>query len=271
MTTLASGCICCQMGSDLATTVEALLGAERPGDEPLARIILETSGLSKPGPILRQLAPLAAHRMRAGVVATYDPTRPPEIRSFEEAAAQWAGAHRIVVTKADMVGPERFVEAAREARAINPLAEIVAEAERETAVAGAFAPPVPGPLRAPAPEMGRTRPHERLSALLLRQEGAIAYDDLATWLDNLAGLLGERLLRIKGLVEVAESDAPLLVQSVGTLFSQPRPFGGQPPNEAGFLIVIARDVDPDALRDLEPRLPFRMASGSARRPRATAL
>lgn len=65
------------------------------------------------------------------------------------------------------------------------------------------------------------KPHPRLRALLLllRQREAISYDDLATWLDNLAGSVGGRLLRLKGLAAIHESDAPLLVQSVGTLFS----------------------------------------------------
>ena len=50
MVMLSNGCICCQAGSDLALTVDALLAAERPAQSgPLRRIILETSGLSKPG------------------------------------------------------------------------------------------------------------------------------------------------------------------------------------------------------------------------------
>ena len=103
MATLSNGCICCQMGNDLKTTVDALLWAERPGAGPLRRIVLETSGLSKPGPVLRQLAGLAEHRMRVSVVATYDAARGLAAAAFAEAAAQWAAAHRIVVTKADTV------------------------------------------------------------------------------------------------------------------------------------------------------------------------
>ena len=64
---LANGCICCQAGSDLSYTVDRLLSTERPGATgPLRRIVLETSGLSKPGPVLRQLASLATHRWRFG-------------------------------------------------------------------------------------------------------------------------------------------------------------------------------------------------------------
>lgn len=273
MTTLANGCICCQMGNDLATTVEALLAAERPGGVPLSRIVLETSGVSKPGPILRQLASLAQHRLRVSVVATYDPTRPKEIADFEEAAAQWAGAHRIVVTKSDLVPARRFAAAAREVAAINPLAEIVQEKEHDAAVARTFAPPVPGASPVPPFRFTASRSHARIRAFLLRQREAVPYDDLAAWLDNLAGLLGDRLLRLKGLVAIHESASPLLVQSVGTLFSEPRPFPGDVSGMSTFLVVIGRDIEASALRDIEPRLPFVLsdAPSASRRLSATAL
>ena len=68
--------------------------------------------------------------------------------------------------------------------------------------------------------------HPRIAVMLVRWTGKPAWDDIAAWLDNLAGLLGERLLRVKGVVAVADSEHALLVQSVGTMFSAPRPFAG---------------------------------------------
>src|ERR1700758_5596733 len=77
---LSNGCVCCQIGSDLAFTIDRLITGKRPdGTGPLRRIILETSGLSKPGPVLRTLATLAEHRMRVAVVGTFDLTRGTEI------------------------------------------------------------------------------------------------------------------------------------------------------------------------------------------------
>ena len=73
MAMLSNGCVCCQIGSDLAFTIDRLIAAKRPqGAGPLQRIILETSGLSKPGPVLRTLTTLAEHRMRVAVVGTFD-------------------------------------------------------------------------------------------------------------------------------------------------------------------------------------------------------
>jgi G3E family GTPase len=257
---LSNGCICCQAGSDLAYTIDRLLSVERPGATgPLRRLVLETSGLSKPGPVLRQLASLASHRLRVSVLATYDATRGMEAAAFEEAAAQWAAAHRIAVTKTDVVSPEALAHAREEIASLNPLAEIVALADRKRAVASAFAPltsvaPMPVP-----PEVA-TQAHARIAVRLARPLSILAYDDLATWLDNLAGALGERLLRHKGLVRVQESERPLLVQSVGTLFSPPRPFGEPQASPPLFLVIIARDLRPAELETVAPASLFGFSS-----------
>jgi G3E family GTPase len=254
---LSNGCICCQAGSDLAHTVDALLAVERPGAQgPLRRIILETSGLSKPGPVLRQLASLAGHRMRLSVVATFDATCGLRPAAFEEAAAQWAAAHRIIVTKVDVLAdgvvPEETIARARsEAQAINPLAEIVASASRDAAVAAAFTPLARRTGAMPALPV-TAAPHPRIAVRLARPAGILDYDALAAWLDNLAGALGDRLLRLKGLVRVAESPRPVLVQSVGTAFSTPRLFGAPDSDTPLFLVVITRDLADGALEAVEP-------------------
>ena len=252
MAMLSNGCICCSLQSDLALTVQSLLHAERPGARPLRRIVLETSGLSKPGPVLRQLGELAPYRMRAGVVATYDAERGPAASGFAEAAAQWAAAETIIVTKADRVAPGRLMAAAAEAAGINPLARVLAS-ERSELVRDAFATPsapMPRSLASPSPSGA----HPRISVLLARAPAVVAYDDLAAWLDNLAGMAGDRLLRVKGFVRVAESDRPLLVQSVGTLFSPPRPFDAG--ERESFLVIIGRDLAEHEILSVTPRLGF---------------
>ncbi len=250
---LSNGCICCQAGSDLAFTIDRLLATERPGATgPLRRIILETSGLSKPGPVLRQLAGLAAYRMRVSVVATFDATRGAETAQFEEAAAQWAAAHRIVVTKADAVSADALARAAEEAASLNPLSEIVATADRDRAVAWAFAPLAANAPMPVLPQGAATAAHPRIAVRLARPTGVLVYDDVASWLDNLAGALGERLLRLKGLVRVAESERPVLLQSVGTAFSAPRPFGEPDAASPLFLVIIARDLQAAELQAVSP-------------------
>ena len=258
---LSNGCICCQAGSDLAFTIDRLLSVERPGATgPLRRIVLETSGLSMPGPVLRQLASLAEHRLRVSVLATFDATRGTAVAEFEEAAAQWAAAHRIVVTKADAVPAGTVARAGDEIANLNPMAEIVTTADRAQTVAEAFAPlGVASPIPVSSPAAIRAV-HPRIAVRLARPTGVLAYDDLATWLDNLAGALGDRLLRLKGLVQVKESERPLLVQSVGTVFSPPRPFGAPQAETPAFLVVIARDLQAAELGAVLPAGLFTFAS-----------
>jgi G3E family GTPase len=267
MATLSNGCVCCQIGSDLAFTIDRLITAPRPeGAGALRRIILETSGLSMPGPVLRTLATLAEHRMRIAVIGTFDLCRGTEVATFEEAVAQWAAAHRIVTTKADLVAAAALADAPSSIATVNPLAEIIASARRADAVLAAFAPLTSAPpLREIVPDVNSS--HPRVALCLARPAGEVTLADLSDWLENLAGALGERLLRIKGLVRVTESQNPLLIESVGTMFSPPRPLHADAA-PSSFLVIIARDADQ---AELEPVAPVGLFQLSAWRKPEDAL
>ena len=236
---LSNGCICCALAGDLELTVCRLVEARADGP-PFARIVLETSGLSKPGPILRSLGGLAPLRPRVGVVATLDCRAGPQAVGFEEAAAQWAAAQSLLLTKRDIASPAELARAREFAAAVSPLAELIDTADRTAAVRAAFvlhaAPIIPAP-----PPIARV-PHPRVQVLLARPAPTLTWDELAEWLDDIAGRCGERLLRVKGVVRVADRPAPLLVQSVGTVFSEPRRFQAAL-DEGSFLVVIVRDID----------------------------
>ena len=147
-----------------------------------------------------------------------------------------------------------------EAAAINPLAEIVAASSRDESVTAAFAPLANRAVMPLLPRAAATAPHPRIAVRLARPAGVLAYDDLAAWLDNLAGALGERLLRLKGLVRVAESPRPVLVQSVGTSFAAPRPFGAPDSETPLFVVVIARDLEDGELEAVQPTDLFAFSS-----------
>lgn len=254
MAMLANGCVCCAMGSDLGATVEALLAS---APSPLARIVLETSGLSRPGPILRSLQSLAALRLRISVVATYDCGRGMAVAAFEEAAAQWAGAQTLILTRRDLVTPDEVALAAVTAGSINPVARLIDEPDRNASLRAAFTVFPSGPITMPEPAIPA---HPRITTFLLRPEAPLHWDDLAAWLDALAGQLGERLLRVKGVVAIAGVPHPLLIQAVGTVFSAPRPF--PPLDGPSFLVVIVRDTTRQELETLAPHLPLTISAPS---------
>lgn len=247
---LGNGCICCSLGGDLERSLARLMAARgRAGLPPPRRIVLETSGVSKPGPILRQLAALPTLDLRAAVVATFDCTRGTAVAAFEEAAAQWAGAQALVLTKRDLVGAEGLERARTAVRGVNPLATLIESDDP----ADPFRLTGSRPTRFEATELPAHIAHPRIRPLIARFHAPVLWDDVAEFLDNLAGFLGERLLRVKGVVQAAGT--PMLVQSVGTTFSAPRPF----PRWHGesFLVVIVRDIDDTPpLSALAPGLPI---------------
>ena len=276
MLMLANGCVCCSLRSGLVHTVGALLDAPRQdGRAPLRRIILETSGLSRPGPIIASLADpeLAARGLRVSVVTTLDceagafgATR------FDEAAAQLAAAQRIVFTKLDRVSPDS-IHAHRQAVAgINPLAQVVADPVRSGAVARAFAPMPAQPDPAePAmqaqwgPTAGALR-HPRIHVMKGEARPDLAWPDLALWLDDLAGLCGDRLLRFKAIVHVTDSDDPILIQSVGTTFGAPQRLRSYAAGKDAF-VVITRDIDAEEINAMAGGGPIHLVAQPARHGR----
>lgn len=283
MTLLANGCVCCSLRSDLVFTIGALLDAPRAeGLAPLERIILETSGVSRPGPIIASLADpdLARRQLRLTVVCTDDCSRSPEaIAEFDEALAQFAAAHRIVLTKTDLIDEAGLEERRAHAQAMNPLAQVIASANRQDAVCAAFASSQTAGNEDIASQAVRalmtpsasatgwlatdSRPaqmdHDRLRVIAAQPRDTIAWTEFAEWLDDLAGLCGDRLLRLKAVVRVTDSVEPILIQSVGTTFSAPMRLTRQP-QAPSAIILIVRDLDAAQIRAMAPDAPVEILS-----------
>jgi G3E family GTPase len=228
---------------------------EKAGLPPFRRIVLEGSGLSRPGPILRSLAPLAPLNLAVRVVTTCDSSQAAQqAEHFDEVAAQLAAASTIVFTKPDLADT---AAAEALAAAINPLALRVLEQNRAVRARAAFAPagaasvpPIPS-----LPDLA----HPRVAVLRACFTEGASWEDQMDWLEDLAAFCGDRLLRVKGFIRHPETGAAMLVQAVGTLFSPPTPMSGsQDLPEA--LVIIARDLTARELRGANPAAPVSITS-----------
>lgn len=256
MTLLANGCVCCSLRSNLVDTVVELLDAPRPdGAPPLARIVLETSGISRPGPILASLADeyLAGRGLRVSVVCTFDA----ELgglrhEQFDEAAAQLTAAQKIVFTKLDKVDDDVLLKQVAQASLINPLAELIHDRDRSKQVQDAF-------LFNPEKERhlvdmavsamsarSLSQAHSRLFVMKGVVNSPVDWETLSCWLDDLAGICGERLLRVKALVHVTDCAEPILIQGVGTTYGMPRRMT-QHISAPDVIVVITRDISADEI------------------------
>lgn len=263
---LSNGCICCAGDGDLAGAV-AMLQEERArrGFGPLRRVIVETSGAARPGPVLRGLQ-LLGPRAKVSCLVTFDAIHWQRALRTREGRSQVAGAQRIVVTKQECVSAEQADEALAAARAANPLAEVLATPFAMERALYAFAPqrshsmPITSPADADA---GLASDDQRITTALIKISRPIELEALAAWLDNAAGLLGERLYRTKGVVRIRGLKDAVLVQGVGTTFAQPLVI--QPGNEASFLVLIAESLALDELHSIEPQLPAGISLGKRSR------
>jgi G3E family GTPase len=239
MATLSNGCVCCSMTSDLVSTVQDLVQSrEAEAKEPFARIVLECSGLSRPGPI----------------VSTYDCSRPAmQTGDFEDAVAQLAAANTIVLTKVDLVSSGRRDEALQAVVGVNPFAQVVNEFSASVRAREAFSTPGHGNVAAievPGVTPQRRRLlHPRTRVFRAKLGSDWSWDGALDWLENIAGALGDRLLRIKAIVPGERPGDRVLLQSVGTTFSAPRRLlaGDAAPMGA---VVIARDCGRADLSDV---------------------
>lgn len=259
---LSNGCVCCSLMNDLQTTIAALQGdrAERRL-RPFTRIVLECSGLSRPGPIIRSLHRVRGPALDVRVLATFDTLQGERwLLAHDEVAAQLAAAQAIVLTKTDQATAEQRREAMALLLQLNPLATVIDEADPALRARRAFdtvaVPALPTPVawkEMPHGDMRRLRlGHRRTRTLWVELNPTWNWEHMSLWLDDLASFCGERLLRLKGFVQPSDSQYPVLVQSVGTLFSAPRPVPAHSGQRLG-LVLITRGLSAHEIEALDPQ------------------
>ncbi len=239
---IASGCVCCSLRGDL---VEALGDQLRRRDEgalpKFSRIVLETSGLADPAPILHALiadAALARRLRLAGVTTIVDAVNgEATLETHPEARRQLALADLVFISKRDLVADILPLKA--RLAGVNPAARIVERASAADVLAENLVSPIAG----------------RASAMSAHGAGARAFafshagpiDDVALerFFAVLRSSLGPRLLRIKGLIATKGApEAPLLIQGAQHVLHPPRRLAAWPAGEKLTRLVVIVDGVP---------------------------
>lgn len=245
MATLSNGCVCCSLTNDLLTTIEDLVDTcARSGEPPFERIVLECSGLSRPGQVMRSLNPLSSMGLRIHIIVTYDCSRPPlDSGEFDNVAAQLGAAHRIVMTKLDLVSAEQRRLARESIVRLNPLAQVVdadsvrdraREAFADTQAKECFDWPAPSTEH----DSRRALLHPRVRIFCARFRDTPEWEQTLDWVDNISGAIGDRLLRMKAIVAGPSGKGRVLLQSVGTTFSQPRRLAAIEASDMAAIFIV---------------------------------
>jgi G3E family GTPase len=258
---LAGGCACCSVRADLAQALSRLALAVRDGRIPaFEHIVVETTGLADPTPIEQLfMAGLGLERRYrlAGIVTTVDAQLGAATAAAEPVwTRQVALADRLLLTKRDVASAEESRALDGRLAELNVQGEIVDVREAVTArdllgldgdhVAGA------GAGRDSTPAHG-----DDIRAASVRFDAPLAGEHLESWLDTLVALHGARLLRLKGLVNVAGESRPLVVHAAQHFVAPPRLLDAWPGNdEATRITFIGHGLAPvDLEAGLSPRAP----------------
>lgn len=246
---LPNGCTCCAVRQGLADSFYRLLRSrQEAGRPPFRRIALETSGLADPAPTLYTLSAdafLEASLRLDRVVTTIDAVLgDATLERYPEATAQAAVADLLVLTKTDITpAPDSLVQ---RLASLNPLAPIVdaGDAEASALLFGGS----PKALPRPRPSASAVHAHG-IHALSLRLQRPMSRLGFAMALGRLANDYGEKLLRVKGLVEFSDRpEGPAAIHAVQHTLYPPRWLERWPDaDHTSRLVFIVRDLQPEEI------------------------
>ncbi|MGF6257157.1 CobW family GTP-binding protein [Ensifer sp. LBL] len=239
MVLLQSGCLCCTVRGELADAIKDLHSKRERGlVPPFRRIVVESTGLADPFPVLSTIKadPVLRHHFRPGnVITTVDAVNGlTQLETYVESNRQAAVADRLVVTKSDLSDAGTVVALSDKLRIINPDAPLVLAGEPDIELAALIDE---GPtLRAgglqsasgfycDAPTVlttaDGTAHAAAVTSFVMTVERAVDWTAFGLWLTMLLNRHGERVLRVKGILNIAGEERPVAIHGVQHLVHTP--------------------------------------------------
>ncbi|WP_250517914.1 GTP-binding protein [Caballeronia sp. INDeC2] len=277
---MSSGCLCCTIRGDLVRTLVSILdAADRNEARRFARVVIETTGLADPTPIVHTLAthPALKERYRFDGVVTAIDSRNGEatLGAHVEAVKQAAMAERLLMTKTDLVDEQALAQLRERLYSINPVAQVMPVSHGEVDARrildiGLFT--VDGKIadvqKWLADERFNDHEHhdhhghghsqdcdhhqhhhdvnrhdDQIRAFCFIIDDPIPDHVLTEWLDVLMSLLGVSMLRIKGILNVEGQEQPIVIHGVQHVFHPPVALDAWPSDDRRSRIVfITRSI-----------------------------
>ncbi len=280
---LADGCLCCTVRGDLVDTLADLVDRLQTGRiGALKRVIIETTGLADPAPVLQSIMahPVLVQAYRLdGVIALVDAVNgAAALDNHVEAVKQVAVADRIVLAKTDIVADPQALAALKDRlKSLNPSAPIVDAQAPEAGYASLFECGLYNPQTKTADvrrwlgeEAEHARRHhghghdhthdheghdhhrhdQRIRTFTLLHDRPVPFSTIEMFLDLLGSAHGDKLLRMKGIIELADDPSrPLVVHGVQSLLHPPARLPSWPDDVRGTrLVLITLDMPEDYVR-----------------------
>ncbi len=249
---LGNGCVCCTTREDLVEALLGLLDLDQRGEIPrLDRVVIETTGLADPAPILHTIFadPVLQHHFSVDLVLTTVDAVNGDLHLDRnpESVKQIAAADKVVVTKTDTAQPDSVRDIISRLGAINPSARVFVAAFGETDVDELFRPD--GVVSHTVPAVLAGEPHDvgETHSVSLTFDGSVDWTAFGIWLSMLLHARGEDVLRVKGLLDVGEA-GPVVVNGVQHTIHPPEHLDRWPDEDHRSRIVfITKGIRPEEL------------------------
>ena len=271
---LKSGCICCTVRGDLVDTFQTLLERRDKGEiPPFSRVVIETTGLAEPGPVMRTIMadPAVSGRFRLdGVVTTVDAVNGlAQLDAHPESVQQAALADRLILTKTDLAGDVGTLIA--RLKELNPGAPLLRAVQGHVEASQILDVGLYDPAKREA-DIARWLPaevfddhhhhhdvnrHGDIRTFCITRDQPVPWPEFRRWLDALASLRGPDLLRLKGVVNVAGENQPVVLHGVQHVFHPPAKLPRWPEGDSRQtrLVFIVRGIEKEAVeRSLDAAL-----------------
>ena len=254
MVMLQSGCVCCTIRGELSTAIKDLHSRRERGLlPPFRRLVIESTGLADPFPILSTVRsdPVLRHHFCLGnVITTVDAVNGArQLDAQPESIKQVAMADRLVLTKTDLTTAEAATLLTKRLRHINPGAPLWRAAEddldADALLSGeAHEASQPTDSNDVVPD-DHHRHADDVRTLALSIDGPVDWTRFGVWLTMLLNRHGDALLRVKGILNVADAATPVAVHVVQHLVHTPRHLEAWPDEDRrSRLVFIVRRLDP---------------------------
>lgn len=275
---LENGCICCSIRDDLKSSLRALFSSRERGEVPrFERIVIETSGLGDPAPIAYTLAaePVLQHHFRLGSIITLvdavNGLR--HLDNHRESVKQAALADRLVLSKTDLAPAGSVQILRRRLHAVNPDAPILDHVD-EVIRAEVLTEDLHGPgqgreavvrtLLALQPRESDRDPDldpdldpgldpisghaSDVTSFVMTLEGSVDWTAFGIWLSMILNRHGERILRVKGFLNVMGQPGPVLLNGVNHIVHPPTHLDRWPSaDRCSKIVFISQGIAQDAV------------------------
>lgn len=258
---LSSGCLCCAVRDDLVSTLAELSAMAGRGEvAPFRRVVVETTGLADPAPIMHAvMGDLQLRRAyKAGsIVTTVDGVSGARsLGGFAEAAQQVALADRIVITKSDLVEPWRLDALGLDIAKVNPSVRPLTSS-RGTMPGAAYifdSPAGHEPHYIETDGLPAAGKHtDGIETFTVEVTQEVDWPAFVDWLELLLASRGQSILRVKGLLPVRGDPRPVVIHGVQHVVYPPEYLPRWPDGSPrGWLVFIARNLTRTAVENALP-------------------